>query len=105
MVEARLEIERLEQLLLVGRLDVHEARDEVRQRRGRLDRLDRVRELGRRLRQQRHRFGGEALQIECACFDLAGGGDVGQEFDARDHERQAALPVQHAEATLAWTTR
>ena len=72
MVEARLEIDRLQQLLLVGRLDVHEAGNEIGERRRRLDRLDRVRELGRRLRQQRHRFGREALQIQRARFDLAG---------------------------------
>ena len=51
-IEARLEVDGFEQLLLLGGLDVHEARDQVGERRGRLDRLDRIGELGGRLRQQ-----------------------------------------------------
>ena len=45
---------------------------------------------------------GEALQVQRARFDLAGVvRSLGQVFDARDHEGQAVLPVEHAEAALA----
>ena len=82
-IEARLEIDGLEQLLLLGRLDVHEARDQVGERRRRLDRLDRVRELGRRLRQQRDGLGRQTLQVQRARFDLAGVVDVSVRYSTR----------------------
>jgi hypothetical protein len=95
-------LERLEDVLLLGRLDVEEARDRVRERRRRVDRLHAVRELGRRLWQQRDRLDGLLLQVQRACLDFgvhqAG---VAQELDARNEEREARDLVEHAEAPLA----
>ncbi len=50
--EPALDIEGFEDLLLLGRSDVHEAGDQIGQRRGGSDALDGIDQLGRRLRQQ-----------------------------------------------------
>ena len=101
-LEPRLQVERFEQLLLLAGLHVHEAGDQVGERRRRFHRLHGIGQFGRRLRQQANGFGGQPLQIERARFDVtADMGSIGQVFDARDHERQTVLQIEHAEASLA----
>ena len=70
-VEPRLEVEGGEDFLLLGALQVHEAGDDVGQRRDRLDALDRVGELARRLRQQLQGFHRPLAQAEATRLDLA----------------------------------
>src|SRR4029453_15808103 len=91
-----------EQLLLVGDLDVEEARDHVGERRGRLDRLDAVSELRWCLRQERNRLDRLLLQVQRARLDVGiRSARVGQELDARYEKRKAAHLVEHPEAALA----
>ena len=51
-LEPALDVDRLEDLLFFLRRDVHEARDQIGERRGRGHRLNGIDELGRGLRQQ-----------------------------------------------------
>jgi hypothetical protein len=69
-LEALAQVRDLQKLLLLRRLHVEEARDGVGERRRRLDRLQRVAELGRRLRQQRDCLHGLLLQVQRARLDL-----------------------------------
>ena len=102
LVQPRAQIGDFQDLLLLSGLHIHEARDQVDQRRWRLDRLDGIRQFRRRLRQQRDGLAGLALQVQCASFDFgAGRTAIRQIFDARQHERHAVLKIEHAEAPLA----
>ena len=71
LVHARRDVDGLEDLLLLVRLDVHVGGREVGERRRRLDRLDGGQQLRRRLRQQLERLDAPvALQVEEARLDL-----------------------------------
>ncbi len=102
LVEARLHVERLEQRLLLRRLDVHEAGDHVGKRTGRGEVLHGGHQLLRRLRQQIEHLRSPLLELQEARFDvLAGLRAVGDALHARDQERIARQELPHAEALLA----
>ena len=63
-------LQRLEDRLLLGRLDVDEAGDHVGERARRLDVLQRGRELGRHLRQQLDRLDRLLLEQSGARLDV-----------------------------------
>ena len=101
LVEPRLHVERLQQRLLLGGLDVHEAGDHVGQRARRGEVLHRRHQLLRRLRQQLEHLGRPLLELQEARLDiLAGRGAVGETLHARDQERIARQKLLHAEALL-----
>jgi hypothetical protein len=101
-LEPLTQVEHFEQLLLLGGLDVEEARDGVGEGGRRLDRLQRVRQLRRRLRQQRDGLGGLLLQVQGACLDLrVRGAAVVEVLDAGDEVGEAAHGVEDAKAPLA----
>src|SRR3546814_18982568 len=56
LVEPRLDVERLQDALLLLRLEIEEGRDEIGQRRSRLDRQHSACKLGRPLRQELDRL-------------------------------------------------
>ena len=96
------DVDGLEDLLLLLRLDVHVGDGEIGERAGALDRLDRAGELGRRLRQQFERLEREVAQGEEARLDLGGAGRRFRNAQhARDHERPAAEEFEDLEALLA----
>ena len=70
LVHARREIDRLQDLLLLLRLDVHVGGREVGERAGRGGRLQRRDQLRRRLRQQLDRLDRLPLQVQEARLDL-----------------------------------
>ena len=103
-VEPLVDVERLEDLLLLRRLDVEEGRRPMSASApGDSIALDALAELGGRLRQQlrslRPRFCFSSSVR--ASTSVSSTPRVGQELDARDEERQAAQVVEHAEAPLA----
>ena len=101
-VEPRRELDGLEHLLLLGRLDIEEAGDGVGKNSRRFDRAHRGTELRRRLWQQLECLRGQPLQVERPRLDLDRDAQgLGQRFHARSKERVARLEVDHAEALLA----
>ena len=105
-VEPALDIDGLEDLLLLGRGDVHEARDQIGERRGRGDRLHRIDEFGRDLRQQLQHLDRLVAQIEQPRLDvLAGRLDLGHALDPRGQERVAVEKIEDPKAPLALADR
>ena len=101
-IQALLEIEGRQDLLFLRHLQVHEARDDIGKRRGRLDGADRIAELGRRLGQQLQGFDGTLAQRERARLDvLVDRRRLLVRLDARHQERLAAHIVEHRETLLA----
>ena len=102
LVQARAEVERLEQVLLLLVLDVEQVGHHVGELARRLDRAHHLGEFLGRVRQQVDRFGRLRLQLQEARFDVRacvrGFGDPGH---ARDQERPAFEEFEHAEAPLA----
>ncbi len=102
LVEARLEVERLEQRLLLVGADVHQAGDEVGEPRGSLDCLQRGDHLLRHLRQELENLERALLETVGAPLDV--GIDVlglVDHLDARGDERIAVEELEHAKALLA----
>ena len=101
-VEAAVDVEGLQHLLLLGRADVHGAGDEVGEQSGRADAADGVRELARRLRQELDGLQRPLAQQHEACVDL---GPVLlrllEPLDPGGQERMAADIFQDPEALLA----
>src|SRR5690606_10699368 len=102
LLQAFADVEGLENLLLLRRLDVDQARDQVGELGRRLDLLQRRRDLGRHLRQELDRFRGLLFQIRRARLDrrvalLA----LRDEVEASREERQPLQVIEHAEALLA----
>ena len=106
LIEARLKVERLEQLLLFFRADVHQAGDEIREPRGTLDSSQRGQHVLRDLRQELQDLDGTLLEIESASLDvrieLALRLD---EFHARNCIRIALEELQDAKALHALANR
>ena len=102
LVEPFAGVERLQQVLLLGRREVRDIGDEVGQRRRRLNLLDGRGDLGRQVGQQRNRLAGALLQLVHARGDL-GGKHLGLAdlVDARHQERIARQEFEHAEAPYA----
>ena len=101
-VETLADLERLEDRLLLGRLDVDQARNHVGERAGRLDVLKRGRELRRHGRQELDRLDGLLLEHGGASLDRGVRRRlVGDQVEARGQERQPVQIVDHAEALLA----
>ena len=90
LVHARGDVDRLEDLLLLVRLDVHVGDREIGERRRRLDRLDRGEQIRRRLRQQLDRLERLRLQIDEARLDLGGCALPARGFAARARPRTAS---------------
>ena len=106
LVEARVQVDGREELLLLGDRNVDEARDEVGERARRIDLLHGVGELRRRLRQ--HLDGGERLLLEVVRTRLDGAVDVlhlGQVLRAGEQEGIAGDEVERAEALLPRTIK
>ena len=96
------DIHRLEDLLLLVRRRVHEGRDHIRQRAGRIDPLHRGKQFVRRLRQEPHRFDRLASQMDKARFDLVRRWmRFRNPLGAHDEERPAAQIFDDAEPLLA----
>ena len=70
LVHPRRDVDGLQDLLLLFRLDVHIGGRQIGERRRRLDRLDRGEKIGRHLRQQFDRFDGLRLQIDETRLDF-----------------------------------
>ncbi len=70
LVHPRHDVDGLQDLLLLLRLDVHIGGRQIGERRRRLDRLDRGEKVGRHLRQQLDRFDGLRLQIDETRLDF-----------------------------------
>ncbi len=97
-VEPGLEIESGQDVLLVRRLQVHEARDDVRQRRDRFNAANGVGQFGGRLRQKLERFHSLLAQVEAAGFDVAiEHGAFLVRFDPRHEKRLLADIVEDGE--------
>src|SRR6185312_7081111 len=104
LVEPRLEVEGLEQILLLLRLHVHEAHDQVRQLPGGVDALDGARQLRGYLRQQRQRFDGALLEEAHARFDVGALGlRLLQSLDPRGEERGLTHDLLQAKPALTLT--
>src|SRR5690606_12923804 len=102
LLEPLADVESLEDLLLLRRLDVDEAGDQIRELRRRLHLLQRRRELGRRLRQQLHRLRGLLLQVRGSRLDLGTLAlALGDQVEARREERQTVQVIEHPKALLA----
>ena len=102
LVEAGLEIERLEQRLLLLGSDVHQARDEVGQARGPLDRLQCPDHFLRHLRQELQDLDGTFLQRPRPTLQLRiGDVRIVDELDASHGERITVEELQHPEAPQA----
>ncbi len=102
LVHARRDVDRLEDFLLLVRLDVHVGDGKVGERRRLVDRLDRAQQIGRRLRKQLHRFERLRLQIDEARLDFRRTGfGFGNPQHARDEERPAAEIFDDLETLLA----
>ncbi len=104
LVDARGDVDGLEDLLLLLRLHVHIGDSEIGERRRRLDRLDGRQQFRRRLRQQLDRFQRLRSQIDEARLDL---GAVRLRLrnaqHAGDEERPAAQIFDDLESLLALT--
>ena len=101
LVHARGDVDGLENLLLLVRLDVHIGGGEVGEFRRRLDRLDRGEQILRHLRQQLDRLERLRLEIDEARLDLRRlGVGLGNAQHARDQERPAAQIFDDLEALL-----
>ena len=102
LVHARGDVDRLENLLLLFRLDVHVGGRQVGKRRRRVDRLDGAEQILRHLRQELDRLDGLRLQIDETRLDLrAAHARLRDLHDARDHERPAGQELADLEALLA----
>ena len=101
-VHPRLDVDRLENLLLLVGGGVHVGRDHVGERRRRLDALDRGEQLGRSLRQQLHRLDRLSLEVDEARLDVVRHrGRLGDAQHAGDEERPAVQELDDLEALLA----
>ena len=101
-VDPRRGMDDLEHRLLLGRLEIHEARDHVGELARRGEALHRLHELGRRLRQQLERFDRALAELVQARFHLAALLVRGrQPLDPRDEERIAVEQLEHAEPSFA----
>jgi hypothetical protein len=101
-VKPAVDVDRLQHLLLLGRLEVHGAGDEVGELTGRGGRLDRGGEFGRRVRDETQRLGRALLQLMHARFDLGAAGLLLlDQLDAGDQIGIARQELAHAEALLA----
>ncbi len=99
LVEAPLEVEGLEEVLLVLVLHVEEVGHHVREQRRRADLLHDDGELLRRVRQELDRLHRLLLQLNEARLDLGRDGLVLlHRLHARDEERPALEELQHAKA-------
>src|SRR5581483_1219578 len=95
-------VERLQQLLFLRGIDVHEARDKIGKRGRRGSHLDGAAELGRHLRQQLERFHGLPLQMQYARLDLLGIGLRNLDRSNARDEEGITLEIFHgAETSLA----
>ena len=101
-VHARAEVDRLEDLLLLLRLDVEVGGRDVGERGGRGDRPHRLEQALRRLRQEPDRLDGQRLEVEEAALDL---GEPALRLrdteDPGDRERRPLEQVEDAEALHA----
>src|SRR5690606_8565700 len=96
--EARLQIERLQNLLLLGRLEIDERGDEIGQGPGRADALDRGDKLARRLRQQLDRLDRPLAELMSVSLDAsARDGRIFELLDPRHQERVALEELPDAE--------
>ena len=101
-IEPVANLQRFENRLLLGRLDVDEPADHVGERARRLDVLQRRRELGRHLRQQLDGLDGLLLQQRRARLDVGVGRHlIGDQVETRGEERQPVQVVERAKALLA----
>ena len=103
LVEARAEIERLQQRLLLFGGRVHQPGDEIGELRGRLDVLERRDHLFRHLRQQAQDLDRALLQATARAprFRCRPSPACGMRCDARDREIPAVEELEHAKALLA----
>ena len=102
LVDARGSVEGLQQLLLLVRLQVHEASDEVGKPWRRGDALHCIGEFRRYLRQQFEDLGGTRAKLNHARLDLlALFLALGNPQDARYEERPALEELEHAKALFA----
>ena len=102
LVEARLQRDRLQYVLLLVGADIEIGRRQVGQRAGRRDRADRVGQALRRLRQQPHRLQRLVAQVDEARLDLVAlGCGLLDALDPGDEERPAVEEFDDAEACLA----
>ncbi len=104
LVDAGGDVEGLEQLLLLFRLQIHEASHEIGEQRRGGDAANRVGELGRRFRQELQHFLRTAAEFDQASFhlralDLA----LRNALDARGKVGVAVEELEHAKALLALT--
>jgi hypothetical protein len=101
-VQTLAHVQRLEDVLLLGRLDVEQARDEIGQRAGCRDLLHRGGELRRNTWRELEQLRRARLHLQHVRFDLLRDlGGIGQELHACDLERQALVVAGDAEALLA----
>ena len=102
LVETLLDVDRLQHVLLFRRRSVDDAGDEVGERGGGIEVVDRRRHLGGHVRQQLHRLAGALAQQVDAGLDLRrqdlGDADL---LDPRDQERKAGEEFDDAEAAHA----
>ena len=102
LVHARRDVDGLENLLLFVRLHVHIGGGEVGELRGRLDRLDRGKQILRHLRQELDRLERLRLEIDEARLDFRRLCiRLGNAQHARDQERPAAQIFDDLEARFA----
>ena len=101
-VDARRDVDGLENLLLLFRLHVHVGDGQIGERGGPLDGLNRGQQIGRRLRQEPHGLERLRLEIDKARFHLGARGlGFGNLQDARNKERPAVQIFDHLEPLLA----
>jgi hypothetical protein len=101
-VQARLQVERLEEGLLLLGAHVHHPGDEIGERGCALDAFERRHHLLRHLRQQRQDFHRAFAQRAGAALDLRfARADLVDHLHARGHEGIALEPLHHAETLVA----
>ncbi len=106
LVEPLLEVKGREQILLLLRLDVHEAHDQVSKLARRVDATNGPRQLGGHLRQQRQRFHRPLLEKFHARLDVGALFlRLGQGLDTRGEERSLAHDLQQAEPAFTLTDK
>ncbi len=102
LVEPLLQVEGLDHFLLLGRLHVHEAHDQIGELARGLDGLDRAGEFGRHLRQQGERLAGALLEdLEPRLHLRARGANLGQCLDAPGEKRGLSHELGEAKAAFA----
>ena len=102
LVHAGGDVDRLQDLLLLLRLDVHVAGRQIGERRRGIDRLDGGEQVLRHLRQELNRLHGLRLEVHEARLDLRPAhGGFGNLQHARDHERPAGQILDDLKALFA----